>query len=291
MFTLMQDNLKTVLPILLKDRTTGKNIIFACSDQYKDTDFYTEISLDLLKEIKPRCQKNKRQCEKRQKKNAEVFTPAWLCNNMNNLVDSAWFGYENVFNIEKEKAWETKQERIKFPEGKSWKDYVLSRRMEITCGEAPYLTSRYDPVSGQPIDVADRIGLFDRKLRIVSENTSNEEERIDYAQQALQNTYGFEYQGDSLLIARCNMFLALTEYFEKKFSKSMEPVRYWQIAKVISWNLWQMDGLTYRTPDSEFVPVGKNAKKISECKGTPCVIYDWQKNQQVTFADLVAENG
>ena len=32
------------------------------------------------------------------KKNAEVFTPSWMCNIQNNLIDNHWFGQNNVFN-------------------------------------------------------------------------------------------------------------------------------------------------------------------------------------------------
>lgn len=289
MFDFNPGILGSVLPTLLKDRAAGRNIIFACEGQYENADFCTELTPDCLEKIMPRWLKSREQRDKRQKKNAEVFTPAWLCNSMNNIVDSAWFGYENVFNTEKEKSWETKKEKIAFPDGKTWKDYVLARRMEITCGEAPYLTSRYDSVSGEIIDVGDRIGLFDRKLRIVSENISDEEEWLDYVQQALQSVYGFEYQGDNLLIARCNMLLALAEYFEKQFSKGINLKYLEQSAEIISWNLWQMDGLTYRTPDSEFISVGRNAMKISECRGTSCIIYNWQEDKQIVFADLAAE--
>ena len=66
-----------------------------------------------------------------------------------------WFGKKEVFNIEKNKAWKTNYEKIIFPDDKNWKDYVLSRRLEITCGEAPYLVSRYDTVSGKKINVKD----------------------------------------------------------------------------------------------------------------------------------------
>ena len=31
--------------------------------------------------------------------------------------------------------------------------------MEITCGEAPYLVSRYDAVTGEVINLKSRIGL------------------------------------------------------------------------------------------------------------------------------------
>ena len=39
--------------------------------------------------------------------------------------------------------WETTTDPIIFPDGKSWKDYVRDTRLEITCGEAPYIVSRY----------------------------------------------------------------------------------------------------------------------------------------------------
>lgn len=47
-------------------------------------------------------------------------------------------------------------------------------RLEISCGEAPYLVSRYDSVTGKTIKIKNRIGLLDRKLRIVSENIEEE---------------------------------------------------------------------------------------------------------------------
>lgn len=46
-----------------------------------------------------------------------------------------------------------------------------ARRIEISCGEAPYLVSRYDTVTGEFIELLSRIVLLDRKLRVVTENT------------------------------------------------------------------------------------------------------------------------
>ena len=82
---------------------------------------------------------------------------------MNNHCDAEWFGKENVFNIEKEDSWISTTEKIQFPEGKSWMDYIDSRRLEITCGEAPYLVSRYDTTTGEEIPIENRIGILDRK--------------------------------------------------------------------------------------------------------------------------------
>ena len=53
---------------------------------------------------------------------------------------------------------------------------VVAFRLEISCGEAPYLVSRYDTVTGETIPISQRIGLLDRKLRVISENTDTEEQ-------------------------------------------------------------------------------------------------------------------
>ena len=102
-------------------------------------------------------------------KNAQQTADKTNCrNNQNNLVDSAWFGRENVFNTEAGQTWVTTKEKIVFPQGKTWQDYVRANRMEISCGEAPYLASRYDTVTGKWIEVKDRIGILDRKIRIIN---------------------------------------------------------------------------------------------------------------------------
>ena len=87
------------------------------------------------------------------------------------MIDEAWFGRKNVFNISKNKSWITNKELISFPAEKNWKNYVDARRLEISCGEAPYIVSRYDTVTGREIPIEERIGLLDRKLRVVNENT------------------------------------------------------------------------------------------------------------------------
>lgn len=197
-----------LLEILLQDKTTGQNIIWACDDyQEQGCSFDDEITPALLStiEIKPRIFKDKKRQAARTKKNAEVFTPAWVCNIQNNVIDEAWFGQPDVFNYRLDKGgrhWQSTTGSIEFPDGLSWQDYVLENRLEFTCGEAPYLTSRYDAVSGERIELSQRIGLPDRKLRVVSENVYSDEERIVWALHALESSYGFELQGDNLLIAR-----------------------------------------------------------------------------------------
>ena len=94
--------------------------------------------------------------------------------------------------------------------------------------------------------------MLDRKLRIVSENTKDSKEWILWAKVALRSTYGFEWQGDNLLLAREALFFTFEEHYiaqfgEKKFNQNkmrMMP----GAAYIISWNVWQMDGLTYGLP-------------------------------------------
>ena len=78
------------------------------------------------------------------------------------------------------------------------------KRLEITCGEAPYLVSRYDTVTGRTIPISERVGLLDRKLRVVHENTGTEAEWKKWARRAVESVYGYEFQGDNLLLAREN---------------------------------------------------------------------------------------
>ena len=169
----------SVLDILLKDRTTGKNIVWGTTDYAllgKDYEASREILPSLItgefsKLIQPRITKTFGQRVQRTKNRAEVFTPTWICNEQNNIVDEAWFGRKNIFNIPVKYGWKTLHEKVVFPDKKdhTWRDYVDSKRLEVACGEAPYLVSRYDAVSGKEIDLQARIGLLDRKLRVINE--------------------------------------------------------------------------------------------------------------------------
>lgn len=290
--------------ILLFDRTTKKNIVWASDNYekygagYKAEDeikagFVTGIN---TKVIKPRISRTKREQEKRTKEAAEVFTPSWVCNIQNNLIDEEWFGRKNVFNTPDNESWITTCEKIEFPENKSWKDYVDTKRLEITCGEAPYLVSRYDTVTGDAIPIRNRIGLLDRKFRVLNENVNDIEEWLIWATRAVQSVYGYEYQGDSLLIARENIYSTFLENMEEKFSCRPLNKTLRNIAKIISWNLWQMDGFTNTPPFSEVVKNYPNTQlfydpDVEEKKEVKisnyCKIFDWRSNESVEFRTLI----
>lgn len=134
-----------VLEMLLKDHTTQQNIYWATdsyadrgeSYQFKDAITVDSITGDNGMIIRPRFVKSKDEQTKRSKDMAEVFTPSWVCNAQNNLIDDAWFGKKGVFNSESpDHTWKATSGKIEFPDGKTWKDYVRDTRLEITCGEA-----------------------------------------------------------------------------------------------------------------------------------------------------------
>lgn len=247
--------------------------------------------------------------QQRSREMAEVFTPSWICNKQNNLIDNTWFGRDNVFNIEVDNpdgshSWIPSDKKIIFPEGKTWHDYINENRLEITCGEAPYLVSRYDSVTGEPIPIERRIGLLDRKLRIVGENTQTSSEWLKAAQSAFMSVYGYEWQGDNLFLARESLLYTFIDYYKAKFGKKPQLKSLQNIASIISWNIWQMDGLKGVIPRSCH-SVQQTAKTlfdsevtVQECKGcqkgnihkhngTYCKIMDWNSNKTLTFISLL----
>ena len=99
-----------VLPILLKDKSTKQNIIWATDAYtyrgtgYNDTDPMLEKQLTRINalQLQPRISKALEEQQDRTRKKAEVMTPVWLCNKMNNFADEQWFGRKDVFNHENE---------------------------------------------------------------------------------------------------------------------------------------------------------------------------------------------
>ena len=294
-----------ILNILLQDKTTKKNIIWA-TDTYADRGAEFSDASQITKEallglsaveLQPRIEKALEEQQARTRKRAEVFSPVWLIALMNNHIDEEWFGRRDVFNVVRDDhQWDVVKDKIGFPEEKTWQQYVDSRRLEITCGEAPYLVSRYDAATGELIlPPLRRIGILDRKLRIVNENAESEEDWVKWTVRAFQSIYGYEYQGDSLLIGRINLVMTFYDYYKERFNKEPDVPLLKKIANIVSWNLWQMDGL------KDTVPLGKpyeefhqatlfevfgDVPEADEDVALPCRIMNWRSNAAVVFKNL-----
>ena len=318
----IEENIQNIHPsllrALLKDKTTGDNIIWATDDY---SELYGEkfacdreitdklITGKYWKVIQPRTAKLKEKQNDRTKKRAEVFTPSWVCNEQNNLVDERWFGRKDVFNEEHDKAWVTFHDKIVFPENRTWQEYVDARRIEVTCGEAPYLVSRYDTTTGERIKLDRRIGLLDRKFRIVNENASDDKEWLKWAFRALRATYGYEFQGDNVLLARENILFTFIDNYKFRFKQEPDVTTLKTAINIIVWNIWQMDGCTCSTPyavnheEIEEQPLlfayfdaqanKNNAQERKPDKPPTGIIYcqlmNWRKKEKISYKDLISK--
>lgn len=266
-----------------------------------------EIQLSLItgprsSVIRPRVTKAIEAQTARTKGKAEVFTPSWLCNRMNNDMDEVFFKYRDAFNTESSdnRSWKPSEE-VSFAEAQgTWRQYVSNRMLEITCGEAPFLCSRYDTTTGDILEIPYRIGILDRKLRVITENTSSYDAWWKHAKIALRNVYGYEYQGDSLLIARINVLMTMAEWKQFCWGEWLSEKEVKEVLKIISWNFWQMDGLTDRIPDvadgsrwgiqAQLPGFEEFGIETSEERTPLCKVCDWNHNKEkVTFASIKVE--
>ena len=251
-----------VLDTLLCDHTTGKNIFWATHDYEmlgSEYDYYSEIRPELITGehgmvIRPRILKTKAEQSDRVKEMAEVFTPSWVVKKMVDYVEID----------------------------------VCTLTLELTCGEAPFLVSRYDATTGEPITISERVGILDRKLHLVNERQLNDEDWLAQMRQAFQSTYGYEWQGDSLLLARENLLYTFIDHYEARYGCKPDALLLQEFAEIISWNLWQMDGLSYRIPqEKQEEQPGLQLSFIDETPPPPplCKIMNWRKGKTIKVQD------
>lgn len=248
-YLLKKDNL---LELLLQDKTTGKSILWATDSyegkgdlfspkHYITTNIVTGIYGNL---IQPRAVKSKNEQLLRTRDKAEVFTPLSIVKQMNEACDTKRVTKYN------------------------WQKYVALLKLEITCGEAPFIVSRYDPVNAKQsvLPISERVGFLDKKLKVVSKYCDDLEEWIHWAKIAFQSSYGYEWQGDNLLIARENLLYTFIDYYSDKFNETPSLDLQKEIAEIIAWNIFQMDGLKFVVPLS-------CKKEIKQIKGKLTLFY------------------
>lgn len=253
-----------LLEVLLVDHSTQKNIFWATDSYVAEGDGYgwhDSITVSAITGkhgsiIMPRALKTRDEQLRRSRQMAEVFTPAWLVKKMNDAIDDEW-----------NRALDGLEDEME-----PWQRYVLTMELEISCGEAPFLTSRYDTVTAEPIPIDERVGLLDRKLQRVNE-FATDAEWTRWAFLALAHVYGYEWQGDNLLLAREALLATFVDYHEQRFScrPAQDIIR--KAAEIIAWNVWQMDGLKAVVPaschDEKTVEAGlfETIETITPCPG------------------------
>ena len=267
-----------LLKILLKDRTTKKNIVWAThSYELLGNEFSSREQITLSKLtgkyinlIQPRAEKSKYEQKDRTKIRAEVFTPTWLVKQQNGYVEAEL-------------------------ESLDLEDYIQVRWLEITCGEAPYMVTCYDTVTGEEIPLAERVGFVDRKLQRISREVSDEVTFYELVKKAYQASYGYEYQGDSLLLARENLLATFEDYYLAKTGTQPTLEQKKEIATIISYNVFQMDGLKKISPYSakqeqfQQLSLFSDELEVQEVEESKTQIKDWKKNKMIGFERLSSE--
>ena len=247
-----------MIEILLRDQTTGKNILWANAEFGAK-----EIQPDDIYLIKPRWEKIREHQKQRTRDRAEIFTPPEVCKIQNDLITA---------------------------DKKAWTDYIDAKYLEITCGEAPYLVNRYNAVTGEPIEIKKRAGLLDRKFQLINKEISAPADWFDFSIRALKSIYGYEFQGDNLFLARKNIFETVKDFYQEKFFREPPEDFLIAVATIISCNLWQMDGLKYAIPYANTNTQGTLqgfGETVNLQEKIFCEIMDWQKNEIKKFKDLV----
>lgn len=278
-----------ILDFLLADQTTGGNIIWATSayesfgEGFSAEDAITAPGIigQYAMLLRRRAQKDRSEQAALTRDHAEVFTPMWVCKLMIDQADAAWVESSGIESLDDD-----------------WRTYVKSNRLEITCGEAPYLVSRYDAADGHEIPLADRVGILDRKLRMVSAHVKRRQDWILWATKAVQSTYGYEFQGDNLLIARINVLRSIEDYLNAAGYSPLTPREYNTFADVVSWNLWQMDGLTGTVPfghigndyiqDDLFGDLDDDHVE-QEVSSAASIVQDWKAKRTVEYRKIRRE--
>lgn len=277
-----------ILAILLLDHTcttekTLRHLIWA-TDFYagrkpKDEIKFDDVTGENINLVQPRIARSKTEQKSRTRDKAEVFTPRSIVGLMNQSLD--WQSGNWPVNTD------------------NWQAYVKELRLEITCGEAPFIVSRYNVVNGKRIlKLENRIGFLDRKLQTVSQFCHDPDAWYEWARQAYRASYGYEWQGDNLLLARENLLYTFIDYWCAKFpgqpidlTKKLTDSHFFmlkEIAEIISWNLFQMDGIKYVVPMScRKECIGCDKLEPHRHNGKYAKIMDWESGKVRKFVDLL----
>ncbi|WP_299513697.1 restriction endonuclease [uncultured Rummeliibacillus sp.] len=279
----IREQMHGILDILLVDRTTStsktkKNIIWANENYIEHgREAYAAtaqirpelVTGEMGQIIKPRALKSKELQKKRTKSKAEVFTPTWIIKMQNDEIE------KNYLNDDLE-------------------TYIKRTWLEIACGEGPYMATRYDMSTGESVSLPERVGFIDRKLKRINAEVDDKAEWQRLVEEAYKSSYGFEWSGDSLLLARENLLYTYRDYY---FAKWLEDPLYGlleDIAEIISYNVFQMDGLKY------IIPLSEKRIKINEIQlslfdddepevqwdikpGKRVKVMNWEKNKMEFF--------
>ena len=139
--------------------------------------------------------------------------------------------------------------------------------------------------------------LLHSTLRV---NVVEKEQWLEWATKALESTYGFDIQGDNVLLARENILYSVLEWYAYKFPTSSPNIvddiplsTLKRFAQIISWNIWQMDGIKYTVPEkTQQIEIDTgDLFNPTRIEATPIYsqIKDWSTGEKLYFKALVIQ--
>ena len=227
--SMLQEIDESVLETLLTDKSTRRPLVWPSGPEHPAAWMSRD---DLLRPDK--------NAEDPQAEQAEFLE--W--NRKLNSLDAAWFGHEPAFNTESASGWQTLSEPVAFDDPFHWKKYVIRPVFLFQAGRGQALVFRPFALGAQPMPYEKRMGILDRRLRIISENTREESEWLRWAESALQSLYGTDSSPLSIFQARLSAIMAVREAYAQRFGAQL-PVREEKyMVTTLCWNLFQMDPVT-----------------------------------------------
>jgi hypothetical protein len=184
-------------------------------------------------QLRRRCDKPKAEQRARTKRRAEVFTPTSVVAFMNDHAEAA------KCNVPVEEL-----------DTVSWRDRIQLRALDSCCGEGAFTTTLYDPITGEDIPEPERVGILDRKLRLVVEHAPMSL-APRYLLTALRTSYACDIMGDNVILARMNVYLAWLEAYRRAMGTPPSIAEMNEACEVICGTVMQVDALTGMLPASD----------------------------------------
>lgn len=291
-----------ILNILLFDRSSSRDLVWGTSmyklhgDLYKEDSYITPklISGKMKNLIKPKISKKQSDMDR-----VKLIFDSWRFNVDNDNKHNFKFDCNNVFGEEVESCFNDEE----------WKNSISKKILVMECGEATCFVNRYNLEAKEVIEPFKRKGILDKRLSSINQNVDDEKEWYDMVLVAYKSIYGFDYRGDNVLLARENLLHDFVDNYKYKFDKYPSEDKLIEIAKIASWNIWQMDALKFVIPFS-CINIKKEDFQLSifedendalsgnwcmGCRfddfkrhnGTYCKIKDWDTNKIIKFVNLV----
>lgn len=272
-----------IIDILLKERSFKRNLNFVETiEEFSGDD---EITCDIVLQdppiILPQYMYAYDRKRNSAKKRGAVFTPQFAANNMCEVLCRA------ILNVPDEENICAQIYPINETDTREWitdtlppedcLNLIYKTCLDSCCGEGIFLTQRYHQNSGKPIEIPFRKGLLDRKLHVIKRALEKEEDLhelrfFSLAKIAFKTTYGFDLLGKSVYLTRKNLLETFVDFYQWIFAKDPENAMVEDIATILSYNIFQMNGLSHKVPLTN--------------QSVYARIRDWSKNLEFCFASI-----